>query len=285
MIFPLSDISTADLDQKTQVKREFIIHSLNSHWTPHPEHGHLSYSIEKVIVKEILSLMYFFLNEEGAFDPAECFKFAHLHIMMTLLFEDAYDVDDPITHEIYDCLESRKEAMNIQLYNYFPILKPAYKEKIRQLEERSALLTKFQRILLNQHKDSYNPADLRDLVDQLLIFIEAGDDRELFDSDDMDSLLLELAGCGFSSVPALLTWLTGYMAAFPDIQTHMQEEMDQVVGRNRFPTLADQPFLPYTMAVILEVQRIVTLFPFLHPHRAVRNCEFLGNCTYQMNLF
>lgn len=220
--------------------------------------------------------MCFFINEEGAFDPAECFKFAHLHIMMSLLFEDAYDVDDPITHEIYDCLENRKEAMNVQLYNYFPILKTIYKQKISQLEERNALLTRYHRILLNQHKDSYNPTDLRDLVDQLLIFIETGNDRELFDSDDMDSLILELAGCGFSSVPALLTWLIGYMAVFPDIQMKMQQELDQVVGRDRFPALADQPFLPYTMAVIFEVQRNVTLFPFLHPHRAIKNCEFLG---------
>lgn len=269
-------ISTADLDLKTQVKKEYIIQSLISHWNPEPGQGQLSYSIEKLIVKEILSLMCFFINEEGAFDPAECFKFAHLHIMMSLLFEDAYDVDDPITHEIYDCLENRKDAMNVQLYNYFPILKTIYKQKISQLEERNGLLTRYHRILLNQHKDTYNPTELRDLVDQLLIFIETGNDRELFDSDDMDSLILELAGCGFSSVPALLTWLMGYMAVFPDIQTKMQKEMDQVVGRDRFPTLADQPFLPYTMAVIFEVQRNVTLFPFLHPHRAIKSCEFLG---------
>ncbi|XP_061162694.1 cytochrome P450 2F5-like [Saccostrea echinata] len=269
-------ISTADFDLKTQIKRDFVINSLNSHWNPHPDRGHLSYSVEKIVVKETLSLMCFFLNEEGAFDPAECFKFAHLHIMMTLLFEDTYDADDPITHEIYDSLEDRKEAMKIQLYNYFPFLKPFFKQQIRQVEERASLLTKFQRILLNQHKDSYNPNDLRDFVDQLLIFIEAGEDRELLDSDDMDCILLELAGGGFSSVPALLTWLMGYMAAFPDVQTQMQKEMDQVVGRKRFPTLVDQPFLPYTMAIILEVQRIVTLFPFLHPHRAVKNCLFQG---------
>lgn len=248
--------------------------SLNSHLNP--DKGHLSYSMEKLVVKETLSLMCYFLNEEGAFDPAECFKFAHLHIMMTLLFEDGYNADDPITHEIYDCFEERKQTMETQLYNYFPVLKPFYKEQIRQAEERAALLTKFQRILLNQHKDSYNPNDLRDLVDQLLIFIEAGDDRELLDSDDMDSFLLELAGCGFSSVPALLTWLIGYMAAFPDVQIQMQTEMDRAVGRERFPTLADQRLLPYTLAVILEVQRIVTLFPFLHPHRAVKNCLFQG---------
>jgi cytochrome P450 len=232
--------------------------------------------LEKIIVKETLSLMCYFLNEEDAFDPAESFKFAHLHIMMTLLFEDAYNADDPITHEIYDCFEHRKQTMETQLYNYLPGLKPFYKEHIRQAEERATLLTKFQRILLNQHKDSYNPNDLRDLVDQLLIFIEAGEDRELLDSDDLDSFLLELAGCGFLSVPALLTWLIGYMAAFPEVQILMQREIDRVVGRDRFPTVADHPYLPYTVAVILEVQRIITLFPFLHPHRAVKNCSFQG---------
>lgn len=96
----------------------------------------------------------------------------------------------------------------------FPILKTIYKQKISQLEERNALLTRYHRIMLNQHKDTYNPTELRDLLDQLLIFIETGNDRELFDSDDMDSLILELAGCGFSLVPSLLTWLMGYILQF-----------------------------------------------------------------------
>ncbi|XP_065933761.1 cytochrome P450 1A4 [Magallana gigas] len=208
--------------------------------------------------------MCFFINEEGAFDPAECFKFAHLHIMKSLLFEDAYDVDDPITHKIYDCLENRKDARNAQIYNYFPILKTIYKQKISQLEERNALLTRYHQILLNQHKDTYNPTELRDLVDQLLIFIETGNDRELFDSDDMDSFILELAGCGFSSVPALLTCLMGYMAVFPDIQT----KIIAFVGYN-IPKNTVKPFSVWSLHHDKKLWKNPTNFD---------PCRFLDSC-------
>lgn len=71
--------------------------------------------------------MCFFINEEGVFDFVECFKFVYLYIMMLLFFEDVYDVDDFIIYEIYDCLENRKDVMNVKFYNYFLILKIIYK--------------------------------------------------------------------------------------------------------------------------------------------------------------
>jgi len=52
--------------------------------------------------------------------------------------------------------------------------------------------------------------------------------------------------------------------------------LDDVVGRDRFPALSDQPYLPLTMAVIMEVQRIVTIYPFLLPHRTLKSCVFQG---------
>ena len=41
----------------------------------------------------------------------------------------------------------------------------------------------------------------------------------------------------------------------PEIQHKAQAEIDRVVGRDRFPTLADQPDLPYTTALVKEVLR------------------------------
>ena len=42
---------------------------------------------------------------------------------------------------------------------------------------------------------------------------------------------------------------------YPEIQRKAQAEIDRVVGRDRFPTLADQPDLPYTAALVKEVVR------------------------------
>jgi cytochrome P450 len=45
------------------------------------------------------------------------------------------------------------------------------------------------------------------------------------------------------------------MSLYPDVQKRAQAEVDQVVGRDRLPTLDDQNALVYISALIKEVIR------------------------------
>lgn len=194
--------------------------------------------------------------------------------MMLLVF---HQMQDQAIQEVYKSLETRFRAKKLfTLNNFFPFLHSFYKDDFRDIIQRTELQLFFQREMLNHHKDTYSPNRMRDIVDHLLLFIEHDEDHGLIDSDDMEYLLLEIFESGFAAVPAIMLWLIGYMVAFPDSQNLVQKEIDEVVGRERFPSLANQPYLPYTMAVILEVQRIVTVLPFLKPRRTTRQCIFQG---------
>ena len=58
------------------------------------------------------------------------------------------------------------------------------------------------------------------------------------------------------------------MIAFPDAQRRAQAEIDAVVGRDRLPTFADAPHLPYVRAIIREILRWRPVAPFSMPHVA-----------------
>ena len=45
------------------------------------------------------------------------------------------------------------------------------------------------------------------------------------------------------------------MVMHPEVQRKAQVEIDRVIGSDRFPTMADQPSLPYVDALVKEVHR------------------------------
>lgn len=49
-----------------------------------------------------------------------------------------------------------------------------------------------------------------------------------------------------------------------------------MVGRARLPTLEDRAAMPYTDAVIHEVQRFADVIPMNLPHRVTRDTNFRG---------
>ena len=141
--------------------------------------------------------------------------------------------------------------------------------------------TRFQ-TALHPHQDSYDPSSLRDFTDQLLLFMESCEDSILLHNDDIDYLLLDMAGYGFQAMAVTLTWMLGYMALNQDVQDEVRKEIDSVVGRDRLPCLQDQPYLPLTEAVIYEVQRLASVRPFLIPHRTKRNIVIEGTSVFSL---
>ena len=61
------------------------------------------------------------------------------------------------------------------------------------------------------------------------------------------------------------------------MQAKIQSELDQVVGRGRAPVLTDRPSLPYTEAVIMEIQRHANIVPNGVGHTSSRDITVHGH--------
>ncbi|KAF9002155.1 cytochrome P450 [Cyathus striatus] len=66
------------------------------------------------------------------------------------------------------------------------------------------------------------------------------------------------------------------MVLFPSFQKKAQQEVDQVVGRNRLPGLSDRSSLPYVEAIFQEVLRWNPAAPSGIPHRSVAEDVYNG---------
>lgn len=58
-----------------------------------------------------------------------------------------------------------------------------------------------------------------------------------------------------------MRWMVALLAMNPEVQKKMQKEIDLVVPRDSIPSWEDRNKLPYTEAVLLEVQRFASLVP------------------------
>ena len=86
----------------------------------------------------------------------------------------------------------------------------------------------------------------------------------------------DLFGAGTETTTTTLYWALLYMIAFPEIQSRVQQEIDDAVGRNRLPRLSDKPELPYTEAALHEIQRIGSIVPLGVPHKCMEDTTFRG---------
>ena len=58
------------------------------------------------------------------------------------------------------------------------------------------------------------------------------------------------------------------------LSAKVQEEIDHVIGRHRSPCMQDRSHMPYTDAVVHEIQRYIDLVPSSLPHMVTHDVEF-----------
>ncbi|XP_035217941.1 cytochrome P450 2B9-like [Stegodyphus dumicola] len=121
---------------------------------------------------------------------------------------------------------------------------------------------------IEEHEKTLDPSNLRDFMDGYLLEIKKrADDPDTYHSE---AVLADLSraffGAGSETVRVSVEWILLLCVAFPEVQIKIQQEIDDVIGRERFPTRADNLEMPFTEAVILEVNRWKTIAP-LNPMR------------------
>lgn len=82
----------------------------------------------------------------------------------------------------------------------------------------------------------------------------------------MQQIIGDLFSAGMETIKTTLLWSKLYMIHYPEVMAKVQDELDEVVGVDRLPTLEDLPYLPYTEATICEIMRISSIIPMGTAH-------------------
>ncbi|XP_071964192.1 cytochrome P450 2U1-like [Antedon mediterranea] len=213
------------------------------------------------------------------FDPAHLTSTSVSNVTCSILFGRRFDYNDAVFLEMLRVMHRSIElSTNASAMNFFPVLKYFPRTAFAELWKNYLTFKAFQLDIFNEHLREYDPENPRDFVDIFRNEITKNKDdiTSSFDEDNMAFVTADLFVAGTETTATTLLWAMLYMCLYPEVQQKVQDELDQVVGAGNHPTKAHIQKLPYTEAVLLEIQRMGAIVPLGVPHAASFNTTFRG---------
>ncbi|KAJ4965850.1 hypothetical protein NE237_017699 [Protea cynaroides] len=116
----------------------------------------------------------------------------------------------------------------------------------------------------------------KDMVDVLLRLADDSNLEVKLDRTALKGITQELLAGGSESSVVTVEWALSELLKNPETLNKATEELDRVVGRERWIEEKDIPHLPYIDAIVKETMRLHPVSTLLTPHQAQEDCEVAG---------
>ena len=241
-------------------------------------------TLEKKLLKESERLVCCLKQQKDkAFDVRITLKFAIANIIFNALFGINRSYDDPDLRRLLELADNYREAVHGSSHiDFMPFLKHlpnrALKKLVLAIKEVSSATKK----MFLKNKETYTNGRVRNIADGFIDVLEKeamkekenGQNNEdtqvemapLLNDEQIVHVLSELFGASLDTSSITIYWGLAYLIKHPEIQSQLQDELDNAVGRDRLPTLTDIPSLPLLQATVYELLRVTSVAPLAIPH-------------------
>uniref|UniRef100_A0A8D2PUG7 Cytochrome P450 n=1 Tax=Zosterops lateralis melanops TaxID=1220523 RepID=A0A8D2PUG7_ZOSLA len=240
--------------------------------------------LEHRVQEEAHYLVDFFAKENWRkpVDPSFALFHSVSNVICAVVYGHRFSREDESFHEliksmIHLTLETSCVSLP-QLYEVFPWLMSRIPGPHMKALEYYDVLSNFTRREIRMHRERGTPEEPEDFIDFYMDHIEKSKDepRSTYNEDNMVYSINDLFLGGSETSSTTLNWGLLYMVANPDIQEKVQKELDAVLGPSKLICYEDRRELPYTNAVVHEIQRFSNIISVGMPRMCVRNTTLLG---------
>ncbi|XP_064125627.1 cytochrome P450 2C19-like isoform X1 [Loxodonta africana] len=215
-------------------------------------------------------------------DPTFITVYAPCNVMCSIIFQNRFDYNDQnFLNLVKKSTENVKILSSpwIQVCNAFPLLIDYFPGSHKKYMNNEACLKSYVLERVKEHQESLDINNPRDFIDCFLIKMEQEkhNQRSEYSAENLLNTVHDLLGAGSQTTSTTLRYGLLLLLKHPEVTAKVQEEIDHVVGRNRSPCMQDRSSMPYTDAVVHEIQRYTDLSPMSLPHRVTRDIKF-RNC-------
>ncbi|NXG30978.1 CP2J2 protein, partial [Dromaius novaehollandiae] len=203
------------------------------------------------------------------------------NIICALVFGYHFSDEDKTFHELISVTENLFKfagSFTHQLYEIFPWLMCHLPGPHKKALSCYDVLSSFARKEIRRHMERGIPDEPQDFIDFYLAEMEKSKDGPTpkYDEDNLVCVINDLFLGGSETSSTTLYWGLLYMVVNPDIQEKVQKELDAVLGPSQLICYEDRRKLPYTNAVVHEIQRFSNIVFVGMPRLCVRNTTLLG---------
>uniref|UniRef100_A0A672TZX7 Cytochrome P450 2J2-like n=1 Tax=Strigops habroptila TaxID=2489341 RepID=A0A672TZX7_STRHB len=232
-------------------------------------------SLEERIQEECRCLVDAFGEEQGnPFNPQYKITNAVANVICSVTFGNRFDYHDEEFQKLLQLLNETfllHGTIMSQLYNSFPSIVKFLPGSHQTIFKNWKLMKSFAQYKNDKHKEDRNPSESRDFIDSYLQEMAKDDASGSLQEENLVACTLDLLLAGTETTSTTIRWALLFMAKYPEIQARVQAEIDAVIGQARQPALQDRNNMPYTNAVIHEVQRKGNIIPFNVPRLTTKD--------------
>ncbi|XP_021506281.1 cytochrome P450 2F3-like [Meriones unguiculatus] len=244
-------------------------------------------TIEDRILEEAACVLEELQATIGApFDPRQLLDNAVSNVICSVVFGKRYDYGDPEFLRLLDLFSDNFRIMSSrwgEIYNMFPSFMdwiPGPHHRIfRNFEELRLFISE----QIQWHQQSRKTGEPRDFIDCFLDQMDK-EQQELESHFQDETLVMTTHNLFFGGTETTSTTLRYgllIMLKYPEVAAKVQEELDATVGRARAPRLEDRARLPYTNAVLHEIQRFISVLPMGLPRALTRDARLRSHVLHK----
>ncbi|KAL0972844.1 hypothetical protein UPYG_G00195430, partial [Umbra pygmaea] len=236
-------------------------------------------TIEQRVQEEAKILVEALSKYEGSvFNPQQLIYNCIGNVICSIVFGHRFEYDDPMFQLIqkavcdyFNVLSSPLGAM----YNMFPKIFRCFPGKHQKM---FATVEKAKDYIIEQAEirlKNLDTSDPQDFIEAFLVKMheEKDDPSTEYNFENMVLTTYNLFSAGIETTSSTLRYAFLMMIRYPSVQEKVQKEIDEVIG-TRVPMIHDRVKMPYTDAVIHEIQRFMDIAPTSVPHKVNRDTVF-----------
>ncbi|ETE64942.1 F-box/WD repeat-containing protein 10, partial [Ophiophagus hannah] len=130
---------------------------------------------------------------------------------------------------------------------------------------------------VDTHKETLDPDNPRDFIDCFLLKLEKEQNSSIICMEDLVMSVFQLFIGGTDTTSSVISYALVVLARFSDVQVKIHQEIDEIVGANRAPSMEDRMKLPYTNAFVHEILRILRITNENFPRMTTQDVNFRGH--------